>query len=209
MNISSQEPTLSRKEREKLRNREAILEAAVHLFAQNGFTETKLEDVATLAEFGKGTLYNYFENKDDLLSSAFEYAIARVIQYLDERLADVSDPLDRLRLIVNAQFEYYRDEGDFLKVVMANQQIIAHAIHQGQGNDLLHKFHYLRKLTLVEIQKALDLKLLRPGNAERYAGYLSGMIHGQIRSLTNHEIELDDVDSDEIMNIFLNGVRHA
>lgn len=52
MNNSSKNTVLSRKERDKLRNKEDILKAAVHLFAQKGFAETKLEDVAALAEFG-------------------------------------------------------------------------------------------------------------------------------------------------------------
>ncbi len=57
---------LSRKEREKLFKRYEILNSAVKLFAKKGYDGTKLEDIAEAAEFGKGTIYNYFETKEDI-----------------------------------------------------------------------------------------------------------------------------------------------
>lgn len=57
---------LSRKEREKLFKRFEILNSAIKLFAEKGYEKTKLEDIAELAEFGKGTIYNYFETKEDI-----------------------------------------------------------------------------------------------------------------------------------------------
>jgi AcrR family transcriptional regulator len=209
MNEHSNPSNLSRKERDKIRNKEAIMDAAVHLFARNGFNETKLEEVATLAEFGKGTIYNYFENKNDLLLSTFNYALTKVSNYLEEQLSNVEDPLERLRLIVNSQFEYYRSNEDFLRVVVANQQLIGEAIHGGSGKDLHQRFMYLKKLMVKEIQAAIDSGQLKSGNATRYASYISGMIHGQVRSLNHREIIIDDVDSNEIVDIFLTGASHV
>lgn len=208
MNEYSNETVLSRKERDKLRNKEAILDAAVHLFAQNGFNETKLEEVAALAEFGKGTIYNYFENKNDLLLSTFDYALGKVNAYLNNQLINVIDPLERLKLIVNSQFEYYRSNEDFLRVVVANQQIIGQTIHGDSGKDLHQRFMHIKKLMIGEIQAAIDAGSLKPGNAARYASYISGMIHGQVRSLNHHEIDIEDVNPNEIVDIFLNGASH-
>ena len=195
---------MSRKERDKLRNKEAILDAAVHLFAQNGFAETKLEDVAALAEFGKGTLYNYFENKSDLLLSAFDYAVTSMLDFLYQQLSSVSDPLDRIRLIANSQFNYYRTNTDFMKVVMTNHQVL---MNNAGSNVVFERFSDLKKLVVIEMQAAIDADQLKPGNAQRYATYLSGMIHGQVRSLSSGEMKLDDLHSDEIVDIFLNGVK--
>ncbi|MBU1707267.1 TetR/AcrR family transcriptional regulator, partial [bacterium] len=49
----------SRKELEKQQRRFDILMAAKTLFVQKGYHNTTLEEVAQLAEFGKGTIYNY------------------------------------------------------------------------------------------------------------------------------------------------------
>jgi len=57
---------LTRKERERLLKRFEILDTAANLFAEKGYDKTKLEDIAEAAEFGKGTIYNYFENKEKI-----------------------------------------------------------------------------------------------------------------------------------------------
>jgi AcrR family transcriptional regulator len=58
---------LSRKERERLMRRQAMLEAARAVFAEKGYANATLEEIAQRAEFGKGTLYNYFPGgKDEL-----------------------------------------------------------------------------------------------------------------------------------------------
>ncbi|NQV16679.1 TetR/AcrR family transcriptional regulator [bacterium] len=208
MKNNSKPDTMNRKERDKQRNREAILDAAVHLFAQKGFNETKLEEVAALAEFGKGTLYNYFKDKNDLLLSSFDYALGKVMDYLDEQLSSVSNPLERIRLIVISQFEYYRSNEDFLRVVVANQQIIGKTIHQHSGQELHQRFMHLKKLMIKELQNAMDMGSLKPGDPGRYASYLTGMIHSQVRSLNTGEINISDVNANEIVDIFLKGASY-
>jgi len=204
MNKNSESSQLSRKERDRLRNKEAILEAAVHLFAQKGFAETKLEDVAALAEFGKGTLYNYFKNKDDLLLSAFDYAVENVLNFLYEQLASVWDPLDRISLIANSQFNYYRSNSDFMNVIMTNQQVL---MNHARSRSVFERFQELKKLIVFEMQAAIDAGQLRPGNPQHYATYLSGMIHSQVRSLNAGDLKPDDIRADEIIDIFLNGAK--
>lgn len=60
---------LSRKERERLFRRQEIVNAAREVFALRGFTAATLDDIAERAEFGKGTLYSYFESKEELFDT--------------------------------------------------------------------------------------------------------------------------------------------
>ncbi len=65
--------TLTRRERERLARRRAMLDAARAVFAEKGYTEATLEEIAQRAEFGKGTLYNYFEGgKEEILFAIFD-----------------------------------------------------------------------------------------------------------------------------------------
>jgi len=204
MNTHSHLKQLSRKERDRLRNKEAILEAAVHLFGRQGFAETKLEEVAALAEFGKGTLYNYFENKDDLLLSAFEYAVSNMIDYLYDQLASVEDPLDRIRLIANSQFSYYQSNTDFMNVIMTNQQLL---MNHAASRPVFKRFQDLKDMVVKEMEAAIKAGQLRPGDPRRYASYLSGMIHAQVRALNQGELQEEGRYANEIMDIFLNGAK--
>jgi len=61
-----------RREREKLMRRQSILSAAEILFAHNGYRKTKIEDIAEKAEVSVGTVYGYFQNKEELLVAVLD-----------------------------------------------------------------------------------------------------------------------------------------
>ena len=59
-------PRPTRREREKERHRNEILDAAERVFAKKSFHEATMAEIATEAEFAIGSLYNFFSSKDDL-----------------------------------------------------------------------------------------------------------------------------------------------
>lgn len=59
----------------KKEKRMRIIMAAAETFAQKGFAKTVMADIAAKAEVGKGTLYEYFDSKDDLFFAVFEWMI--------------------------------------------------------------------------------------------------------------------------------------
>jgi len=61
---------LSRREREKLARRKSILQAARELFYEHGYQASTIDMIAERAELSKGTIYTYFESKDELYVSA-------------------------------------------------------------------------------------------------------------------------------------------
>ena len=64
---------LSRRERERLMRRQLMLNAARSVFAEKGYSAATLDEIAQRAEFGKGTLYNYFEGgKEEILWAVFD-----------------------------------------------------------------------------------------------------------------------------------------
>jgi AcrR family transcriptional regulator len=70
---------LSRRDRERLTRRSEMLSAAQEVIAEKGYGEATLEEIASRAEYGKGTLYNYFPGgKQEILLSIFESTISSV-----------------------------------------------------------------------------------------------------------------------------------
>ncbi|MDH7515524.1 MAG: helix-turn-helix domain-containing protein [Bacteroidota bacterium] len=72
--------TLTRKERERLARRREIVEAARAVFASRGFAEATLEEIAERAEYGKGTLYGYFQNKEELFEAVISDSLDRLLE---------------------------------------------------------------------------------------------------------------------------------
>jgi AcrR family transcriptional regulator len=80
---------MSRKERERQFKRQEIVNAAREVFALRGFSAATLDDIADRAEFGKGTLYNYFQSKEEL----FETVIADAVdEFVDVATRTCTDP---------------------------------------------------------------------------------------------------------------------
>jgi len=71
---------MRQREKDKIRNRRLLLEAAEKLFAVHGFAMTKIEDVAEEAGFSKATVYNYFDNKEDLFLALIESKFEEMVQ---------------------------------------------------------------------------------------------------------------------------------
>ena len=76
---------LSRRERLKRERRERILDAAAAVFARKGFHQATIHEIADLADVADGTIYNYFDNKLDLLI-ALVVRVAELEQLPDELL---------------------------------------------------------------------------------------------------------------------------
>src|SRR5436309_12914212 len=77
--------------------RERILDAAVRVFAEKGFYNAKVSDVARLAGVADGTIYLYFKSKDDLLISLFEDRMERINAQVREAIASAKGAPERLR----------------------------------------------------------------------------------------------------------------
>ncbi len=97
--------------------RDAILRAAIKVFARHGYFQSQVADVARVAGVAAGTVYLYFRSKDDLLVSIFERTMKDAIAEGRAALADVADPVDRLRRIARLHLDRLGRDRD-LAVVM-------------------------------------------------------------------------------------------
>lgn len=115
---SSHRPPMSREKTSEKRQR--ILAAALKVFAQRGFYNAKVSEVAREAQVADGTIYLYFKNKDDLLISLFEDRMEFLIRRLQEELANIGGTaLERVRAMIHAHLqiaEKWPDLAEFITV---------------------------------------------------------------------------------------------
>src|SRR5262245_45821802 len=79
--------------------RDVILRAAIDVFADRGYFNAQVADVARVAGVAAGTVYLYFRSKDDLLISIFERGMRDAIAEGRKAVEGVDDPIERLRRI--------------------------------------------------------------------------------------------------------------
>lgn len=107
---------LSRKERERLRHRKEILEAAEKVFARLGYHETSIHEIARVAEFSVGSIYNFFESKDELYSSILRVRLEEFHQIIKKETAKIKGPLEKLKKIVSIKFNLLEEHRNFFMI---------------------------------------------------------------------------------------------
>ncbi|MGB8330648.1 MAG: TetR/AcrR family transcriptional regulator [Polyangiales bacterium] len=96
----------ARRERERTARREAILDAAGELIADQGYHEMRMESVAEAAELGKGTIYLYFENKDALCASVATRLIDTLIPVIESALDNTPTGLEAVRRMLQKYYDF-------------------------------------------------------------------------------------------------------
>jgi TetR/AcrR family fatty acid metabolism transcriptional regulator len=99
-----------------------ILQAAECVFAEKGYAQATISEIAKLANVSEGTIYEYFKNKEDLLFSIPEQKFLKHIQELDE-IFELKTPLRKLRRFIRYHFYLYMTEPNFSKVFILHIQL--------------------------------------------------------------------------------------
>lgn len=100
--------------------RERILRAATKVFAKNGFYATRVSEIAKEAGVADGTIYLYFENKDDVLISIFQDRIGKLLTILREIAAREVSVEERIVAVIEMQLGLLEAQRDLAEVVTVN-----------------------------------------------------------------------------------------
>ena len=110
----------SRRERKKYEARIRIIETAIRLFARHGLANVTVDHIADLADIGKGTMYNYFETKEDIvvaylasLEPSIQAKVQKLIRHKGARPAEI------LTGYIRHQFQLKKKHHEFVRVFLA------------------------------------------------------------------------------------------
>lgn len=112
-----------------------ILKAAVQSFASSGFHISDIDNIAKNAGVGKGTLYRYFQNKEDLFFESVKYCMDEMYDEIGKKLENVGYD-NFVAVLFDAHMDYYREHKDtYLLVANAIIQMPETAV------DFFHELH--------------------------------------------------------------------
>lgn len=169
--------SLPRKEREKLNRKMEILDAAIELFAMKGFFNTTLDEIAAASEFGKGTLYNYFSSKEEIIKSIIEDVISKNLENL--KSADESSKTfdEFVTNYTKSIFEFHAQNPNAFILL---SEFYIEQLKRGQSkpsDDAFTKLHSEIDMILIKrIETAIKKKEIRKVNAN----YLHMLYHDMV-----------------------------
>lgn len=94
-----------------------ILEHATRVFYEKGYEGASMRDLSRESGMSLAGLYYYFENKEKLLYMIQRHTFRTVIDRLKLRLADVTDPEQRMRIFIQNHLEYFLQNMKAMKVL--------------------------------------------------------------------------------------------
>jgi AcrR family transcriptional regulator len=186
--VSADEPTLSFAQRKQQALRDEIVDAAFAEFAQRGYHDTGIADIARRLGIGHGTFYRYFQNKRDIL----DHVVANLIERLLSALTEENAP----------------DAATTLESYQEQTQRIALVVTEIFQDDPRAAQMLLFEATSIDVELTDRLLSVFDTAASLTAGYFeNGMHHGYIRA------DLDTVASAEavvgmMIAAVLNILRH-
>ncbi|MFO7598441.1 MAG: TetR/AcrR family transcriptional regulator [Candidatus Desulfacyla sp.] len=94
-----------------------IIAAATKVFARKGFYQSKISEIAREAQVADGTIYIYFENKDDILISLFEEQMQAVLDNMNSRMVNLTDPAKKLEEFAWTHLSLIHNNKDMAEII--------------------------------------------------------------------------------------------
>lgn len=95
-----------KREIQKKNRREEILLAAIDLFTQKGFDLTTVEDITRRAHIAKGTFYNFFPKKEDVLLYFLDKEISKSSDEIQRKMPLLSTISEKIELLITTYIKY-------------------------------------------------------------------------------------------------------
>jgi AcrR family transcriptional regulator len=98
--------------------RQEILAAAIKMFGRRGFAATCVDDIAASAGIAKGTLYLYFDSKEDMYATAVQLAVAELQALAEERVRGIENFRERLAVAIGVRMQFWDEQKNLYRLLL-------------------------------------------------------------------------------------------
>ncbi|AFM23167.1 TetR/AcrR family transcriptional regulator [Desulfomonile tiedjei] len=198
---------LPRKERERLLQRREILDAALKLFSEKGYHNVSVHEIAKEAEFGIGTLYKFFANKEELykalimeVGEKFHFAFMQVLE-------QEQDPFQVIKRFIAKRQELFSENLPVMRLYFAETRGASFNVRAGLDRELIKLYDEgLAKLVSV-FERGIKEGVFRALEPRHMALTLDGMINAFLYQIITDPVRSREEDGlSTATDIFFRGV---
>jgi AcrR family transcriptional regulator len=201
---------LSRKEREKLARQQDILKAARELFARKGYHNTTLEEIAQHAEFGKGTIYNYFGSKEELLYGIMDHLTREMVALAQSSVGTPGGARAKLTAYAKGMIAYSRANSDVFRLIMRETDCLKSEEFDANVKQMRRHARRVGEIIAGPIEEEIRAREIKSFDALKLAALFDGMVRFYCLSQFGrfHYLESDEIDDSVavIVSVFFDGV---
>jgi TetR/AcrR family transcriptional regulator len=171
----------SRREQRRLQHqdlsRAQLLDAAEEVFGRKGFHEATLKEVAELAEFSVGSVYSFFDNKDDLFRQIFVRRGDEFMPAMREALRpDAGSPAEQLHRLVDFEIGFFRRHPRFGRLYLRYSSATMMAANREIDAAVAANYEESMRLQADLFARGQRVGVFRAGDPEVLARLFSGLI---------------------------------
>jgi AcrR family transcriptional regulator len=204
-----------RRELERARRKQEILQAARAVFAEDGYNRATVGAIARRAELGKGTLYLYFDTKEAILAELTLQALAELGEQL-RAAAECCSPLHpdhRLRAMADAYLAFAHNAPDYFRLLNAfDHGRFLEGVSAPLQEQILRESNRTLDLVAQAVADGMALGMFAPADARQAASVVWAALNGAL-ALAAHPIRRTLVAADAAslyhatLEVYLRGVE--
>lgn len=185
----------------------AIIDAAVRVIAEYGYHQSQVSKIAREANVADGTIYLYFENKDDVLISLFNEKMGAFVSDVEKALSQVTSSQEQLRELIRLHFDYLASDHQLAIVTQIELRQSNPAVRKQIGLILKRYLHVIDKV----IEAGIEEKVFRDNlDVRTVRRMVFGTIDETVTSWIMQDCKYSLMDQVEpILCLFLNGIKRT
>jgi TetR/AcrR family fatty acid metabolism transcriptional regulator len=182
-----------------------ILQAAIKVFSEKGFYNSRVSEIAKEANVADGTIYLYFKNKDDILISLFEEEFGKVVRDMRAALAQEKDALQKIKRFAITHLSIVSKHPHLAEVMGVEVRQSTKFMKEYVNQPFIEYLNLIRSVVTEGQEKGLLRKDLTPGVMKRALfGALDEMARYWVLS-TKKKHSIDEAAL-QISDIFIRGM---
>jgi len=183
-----------------------IIKAATKMFARKGFYKTRISEIAKEAKVADGTVYIYFENKDDILISLFEEQMKAVMDNMVEQISEETDPAKKLEKFALIHLQLIEQNPNMAEIIQVEVRQSSKFMKEYKNEKFVQYLDLIAEIVREGQEKRIFKKEVIPGMAKRaFFGALDEMSRFWVLS-TRKQYDIKTA-AKQISEYFLNGIQ--
>jgi TetR/AcrR family transcriptional regulator len=200
-----QQKNLTRKQREFIRHREEIMQTALSLFSEKGFSNVSMQEIAVKSEFAVGTLYKFFSTKESLYSEVLKQKVSELHNILIKALNTPGNELEKMKSFLENKMQWFKDNMDYVRLYVTETFGVGF-IDKAELDHIKEEVH---KELITEIGNLFKSGIKRGIFKELDPYFLAVSLNGLSNGILFELIENENFglfDSESVLNILFQSV---
>jgi len=144
-----------------------IIQAAIKVFAEKGFYNARVSEIAKEANVADGTIYLYFKNKDDILISLFEEEFGKIVENMRQELGKEKDPLEKIRRFAIMHLSIISRQQHLAEVLGVEVRQSSKFMKEYINKPFIEYLNLIRSVVIEGQERGLIRKDITPGVMKR------------------------------------------